>query len=438
MEDPVHIVKTAWTAVAIFALTLAAGCNDSTSPPYTNGGGPGPGTSVTIAFCPGSEPDWLAFQDGDGTWTRAQPTISGSRTTYQNTFSSDHGAVATARVFAHGVSSVSVQYGLPAELAIVGDTNPLQCGGPVPFALLGSVAGIDTTNEEAQISAGLELRTTAPHGADNTFALLGLSPGPQEILAARVTRLDPTTVVVSRLILRRVGDLPDSTTLPVFDFNSDESFAPIISTVTIAGLGPEGAMVNTLLRTAHSQSVVSFGVGDMQAATRDYRAVPEEQLAPGDLEILSALSGPVTTTDFRSTALYFRSTVPQTLTLGPVVTPPTFSTVATTPALRLRAHFVAQSAYDQRTTIAFQQGTTTLVSVAMTAAYAALTGAGYDLVIPDLSQVPGFDPTWALRAGTSTLWTASRTGGTLGLGNDAIAVDGTFTRNATVSGTLPD
>lgn len=433
-----HIVKTASTAVALLALTLAAACNDSTSPPYTNGGGPGPGTPVSITFCAGSEPNWVAFQDGNGTWTRAQPTTTGSRTTYQSTFNSDRGAVAMARVFAHGVSSVSVQYGLPAELAIVGDTNPLQCGGPVSFALLGSVAGIDTTNEEAQISAGLELRTTAPHGADNTFALLGLSPGPQEILAGRVTRLDPTTVVVSRLILRRVGDLPDSTTLPVFDFNSAESFAPFISTVTVAGMGPEGATVNTLLRTAHSQSVVSFGTSDMQAPTRSYRAVPEEQLAPGDLEILSALSGPVVTTDIRSTTLYFRSTVPQTLTLGPVVTPPTFTTVATTPALRLSAHFVAQSAYDQLTSIGFQQGTTTLVSVAMTAAYATLTGAGYDLVIPDLSQVPGFDPTWALRAGTSTAWTATRTGGTLGLGNDAIAVDGSFTRNATVSGVLPD
>ena len=172
-----HIVKAAWTAVALLVLALAAACDDSTSPPYSNGGGPGAGTPVSIAFCAGSEPNWLAFQDGNGTWTRAQPTIAGSRITYQNTFNSDRGAVATARVFARGVSRVSVQYALPAELAIVGDTNPLQCGGPVPFALLGSVAGIDTTNEEAQISAGLELRTTAPHGADNTFALLGLSPG---------------------------------------------------------------------------------------------------------------------------------------------------------------------------------------------------------------------------------------------------------------------
>jgi hypothetical protein len=440
MEDPVHIVNAAprrnWLAVPLLALVFAMACSDSTSPPRTPGGDGG-GTSVSIPFCAGTEPSWLAFQDGEGAWTRAEPTSTGARITYQHTFNSDHAGVATARVFAHGVSAVTVQYGAPVELAIIGDTNPLQCGGPVPFALLGSVAGLDT-NEEAQISAGLELRTTAPHGADNTFALIGLNPGPQEVLAARVTRIDPSTVVVSRLILRRVGDLPDSTTLPVFDFNSAESFAPAIGDVTVAGMGPEGAIVNTLLHTAHSISVVSFGVNDMQTATRSYRALPESQLATGDLQILSAQSGPVPSSDLRSAVLFFRSPVQQTLTLGPVVTPPTFSTVATTPALRLRAHFVPQAAYDQLTTISFQQGVTTVMTVGMTAAYASITGAGYDLVIPDLSTAAGFDPAWALHAGTAVSWSVSRTGGTLGLGSDAVPVDGSVQRNASVFGALPD
>ena len=208
--------------------------------------------------------------------------------------------------------------------------------------------------------------------------------------------------------------------------------------MTIGGLGAEGATVNTLLRTAHSQSVVSFGAGDMREVTRSFRALPEAQLAPGDLQILSALSGPVVTTDIRSAALYFRSPLEQTLTLGPPITQPTFSTVAATPTLRLRAQFVAQTAYDQLTSVSFQQGQTTVVSVGMTASYVALTGAGYALVIPDLSAVAGFDQTRALRAGVGVSWTAVRTGGTLGLGNNAVPTDGATTRNAIVSGTLPD
>lgn len=429
-----HIIRRIRAAAIPVLVSLLSACNDSTSAPRLPSP-PGPGTSVAISFCAGNAPNWVAFQDGDGAWTAASPTAAGSGTTFEHTFYSDRGAVATARVLGHGVTSVSVQYGRPEELTLVSVTNPLICGTQ-SLSLLGTVAGLDT-NEEAQIAAGLGLRTAAPRGGDNSFSLGGLTAGPQDILASRVTRLDPNTVAVTRLILRRVGDLPDGSTLPVFDFNAAESFAPATGTVTIGGLGPEGAMVNTLLLTAHSRSVISFDVHDMTAATRDYLALPESKLEPGDLQILSASSGPTTTSDFRGAALYFRSPVEQTITLGDVITTPTFSTVATTPALRLRAHFAGQSDYDRQTTIAFQQGETTVFAVSMTASYAAIAGAGYDLVVPDLSQVPGFDPTWALRAGVSVSWTANRIGGTLGLGLDAVPTEGTISRNAVAFGTIP-
>lgn len=420
-------------AALLGAVSLVSACSDSTSPHRVPNG---PGTPVSIAFCAGNEPNWVAFQDGDGAWTRAQPVTTGAGITYATTFTSDRGAVATARVLGHGVTSVSVQYAKPEELTLVNVTNPLICGGTQSLSVLGTVAGLDT-NEEAQIAAGLGLRTAAPRGGDNSFSLGGLIPGPQEILASRITRIDPTTTAVTRLILRRVSDLPDGTTIPVFDFSSAESFAPAAGTVTIGGLGPEGAIVNTLLLTPHSRSVISFDEHDMAAATRGYLALPESKLEAGDLQILAASSGPVTTSDIRAAALYFRAPGEQTLTLGPVITQPTFSTVATAPALRLRAHFEAQSEYDRLTSISFQQGETTLFAVGMTAAYAALTGTGYDLVVPDLSQVPGFDPTWALQAGVSVFWAANRIGGTVAPGSDAIPTEGAISRNAVAFGTIP-
>lgn len=418
-------------------VSVVSACSDSTSP-YQSPPPPGPGTDVTIAFCAGNEPSWVAFQDGDGAWTQAQATTNGSRITFKKTFNSDRGAVAMARVFPRQLSAVSVQYGKPEELAMVNVTNPLICGGgQQSLELLGSVAGLGA-DDEAQIAAGLNLRTAAPRGGEDSFSLGGLTPGPQEILASRVTRLDPNTTVVTRLILRRLGALPDGTTLPVFDFNSAESFAPSTGTVTIAGIGPEGAMVNTLLLTAHSRSVISFDQHDMSAATRSYLALPETKLDPGDLQILSANSGPVSTEDFRATALYFRAPNEQTLTLGPIVTRPTFSTVATTPTLRLRAQFVNQDEYDRNTSVVYQQGETLVFAVGMTAAYAALTGTGYDIVIPDLSQAAGFDPAWALHAGTTVIWTVNRIGGTLGLGLDAVPSEGTVSRNAVSFGTIPN
>lgn len=417
---------------AYAALALLAACSDSTSPSY---GPPGPGTPVAVEFCADEAPNWVAFQDGDGAWTEARPTASGTRVRYEQTFNANRGGVAIARVFSHALTALSVQYGMPAELAIVGDTTPLHCGGPIATALLGTIAGLDT-NEEASIAAGLSIRAFVPPAGDHAFALEGLTPGPQEILAARTTRLSATTTAVTRLILRRTATLPDSATLPVFDFNSAEAFEPATGTVTLTGLGPEGASVNTLIRTAHSQSIVSIGQNDMSAPVRSFLALPEAQLEAGDLQILSAASGPVQTGVIRTATVYLRAPVQQTLTLGPAIVTPTFTTVATTPSLRLRAHVDDQSEYDRFAAVTYQEANT-VVSVAMTAGYAALTGAGYDLVIPDLSHAAGFDPSWALQPGSSLFWTMTRTGGTLGLGLGAIPFEGATSRSAFVVGTLP-
>jgi len=66
----------------------------------------------------------------------------------------------------------------------------------------------------------------------------------------------------------------------------------------------------------------------------------------------------------------------------------------------------------------------------MTATYARLTSGGYDLTIPDLSAASGFDAAWALRPGVNVLWNVSRTGGTLGLGLNAVPTNGATERNA--------
>ena len=72
----------------------------------------------------------------------------------------------------------------------------------------------------------------------------------------------------------------------------------------------------------------------------------------------------------------------------------------------------------------------------MTAAYAGANAAGYELIIPDLSQVAGFDPAWALRPAEELRWGASRIGGTIGLGIAPVVSDGATQRTAFVGGTL--
>ena len=70
-------------AALALAISLLGACSDDTNNPAAPPSPPAPEpdptpTSVEIAFCNGAEPQWVAFQDGDGEWTRAQPTISGT------------------------------------------------------------------------------------------------------------------------------------------------------------------------------------------------------------------------------------------------------------------------------------------------------------------------------------------------------------------------
>ena len=424
MQSLKSIIARAPVVELILALSILGGCSSDkvTAPkPIV-----GPPATVNVPFCAGLEPSWVAFQDGDGAWTQAVPIIAGQRLAFSHTFTTDRGAIATVRLFRNGLTSLAIQYGLPSELAIVGDTVPAHCSAAAPRTLLGTVAGIDT-NEVATINAGFGTRDLVATGEGDNFALPSLIAGPQDILATRISRLNGTNVL-TRVILRHTPELPDSATLPVIDFNSAEAFAPVVANVTISGLGAEGATSRTRLRTALSESQVSFLTNSETWASRSFDAIPESRLQQNDLQVLSVTANPTQGNVIRSAEVYFRSPVDQTLTLGAPVKMPALSAIGTTPSLRLRARFDIQPEYDRLTNITYQQGQNTVVTVSMTAAYAALGHLGYDLLLPDLSAAPGFDAHWALRAGEQVFWSTTRMGGTLGLGQNAVPTVGATVR----------
>src|SRR5881396_2299563 len=410
----------------LFLVVAFSACSDGTLPSAPP---PPPPSTVAVAYCAGLEPTWVAFQDGDGAWTHTQPTVSGSNTTFRSEFSADRGAIATLSGAGGNITVLSVLYGTLAELLTAGDTSPRDCGPGPAKTLLGTVAQLDA-NETAFVSASFNSRVRV--SVDRTFELKGLASGPRDLLAARTDGSD----VITRLILRRDIDVPDSTTLPVLDFASAEAFAPAVANVSLDGLGAESAASGTRLLTDRDELTVSLMIGPTTDVTRPYVALPESQLLAGDLQILAASTTAATTGSARRATLYFRTPTDRTLTLGAPLILPVFSTVASAPALRLRAHFVPQSEYDRSAVVVYQQGTTTFVVISMTAAYAALIEAGYDLVVPDLSGAVGFDPAWSLHSGATLLWSAVRIGGTLGLGRDAVPSDGATRRTVSAAGAL--
>jgi hypothetical protein len=388
--------------------------------------------SIAVRYCKGREPSWVAFEDGNGAWTHVEPAAAGDTITFRSGFSTNRGAVATA--FANsGFTAVNVWYGTPTELATTsGDLE--DCGALVEKTLNGTVAGVGA-NEAATIAsgAGVRVRTVPDQGG---FILNAVPGGPQDFLAIRST---PTSgdEAISRMILRRDVDAPDGATLPVFDFTAPEAFAPAVAHVTVNGLGPEGALGSTGLLTSNGEIPVTGVATQGTLVTRPYVALPEEQLLPGDLQVLFITASPAGSAAGRTATLYFRAPTDLTLTLGASLAGPTFLTVATEPTLRQRVHFAPQSEYDRSAGIALQQGSGTIVGVSMTAAYAELAGGGYDILVPDLSHAAGFDPVWGLRAGGDLLWVAGRIGGTLGLGPSAVPSDGATHLTASAAGTIP-
>lgn len=421
-----HPVKNGSPLRAIVAalslgMSALAACSDYAR--KTTGPDPDPGpTTVDVAFCNGAQPQWVAFQDGDGVWTRADPAITGQVATFRHAFSSNRAAIATAREFSSGLTALTIQYAAPAELANAGEAAPDLCGVLTDNTVEGSVAGIDT-DEVAVVSTGHSTREATTVAEGRAFTLHHVA-GPEELIATRLTRADDE-VFLTGIILRHGPALPDGATIPVLDFDSPEAVQPVPRALTLVGFGPEGAVSRNGIRTAHSDNVVLFGHPSVTAALRPYPAIPEDRLAPGDVQFLSATTSMTNTSNVvRSVTSYFRAPVARTITFPEPPHAPTVSIASTTPTVRPRARFDSQAAYDRATGISYQELQNTVVSVSMTPAYAAANAGGYDLVVPDLAGVPGFDPRWALHPGNTLIWTSARIGGSLGLMPNVLPADG--------------
>ena len=410
---------------------LLAACSDPTTsmtaPP------PPPPANVQVAYCAGLEPTWVAFQDGDGAWTRALPRTSNGRVTFAANVASTRAGIAAVTLGAGGLTFLHVFLGTPEELGSVGDTSPRFCGPPIVKSLVGRVAGLDT-NEFAIIRAGSEAQALGFPNIE--FELHIVPPGPQDILA---TQVSPRGAVdtIPKFILRRGVDLPDGATLPVLDFSSAEAFAPAVANLSLAGTG-DGAAISTRLVTSGFNSTFGVVTGQNLGTVRPYFAIPEAQLLPGDLQVLNASTHGATPNSARSASRVFRAVQDYTIALGADVVAPIFTTVATTPTLRLRAQFVNQTEYGRLTSVTYQEGVTNtrLVTVSMTQDYALQRGGVYDLIVPDLTGVAGFQPAWALSPTNSLRWSASRVGGTFGLGFDPVLFDGATQRGAFISDVL--
>src|SRR5215212_1924573 len=105
-----HLVKSLpFGRLATALVTFATACSydatypSPTPPPPTHAAG-----DVDVVFCSAAAPKWVAVQDGNGKWTRVEPRTSGTLASFSLSLASDHGAIAVAREFASGLTTLTV------------------------------------------------------------------------------------------------------------------------------------------------------------------------------------------------------------------------------------------------------------------------------------------------------------------------------------------
>jgi len=392
------------------------------------------GTStVTVPYCPSLAPTWVAFQDGNGLWTRATGVPSGGQILFRHQFAATRGAIATVTTTPGDVSTVlRVLYGSPAELTDAGDTLRVDCESVSSRTWRGHVDGLDAS-EKAFVSTGALLKKSVLPTAPD-FEFIGVPLEPQDMLVTHLAQLAGETTITG-FILRRGVDIADGGQLPSFDFASAEEFAPTTAALTIEGAGGSGVTSLTELRTSRNSLALPL-ISGQTAGTQTYYALPTAALQSGDIQQLHVSTDDADNSS-RTMDLFFRQAVDRTITLGALLTPPIFDTDPYWPSPLLRARFGALADYDQSASLVFLQSHGgAIVSVSMTSSYVGLPGSGFELTVPDLATVSGFQENWTLRPGESLIWTATRTGGTVPLGRNAVPAVGAFRRTASLRGTL--
>jgi hypothetical protein len=387
----------------------------------------GGGGNVTLSYCAEDAPIWLAVQDGTGAWTRVTPN-SGTNT-YQFAITSGRGGVASVDTAGTGFN-LSVVYASTAEFNGFNGTQALGvCGGK---RVTGSVANV-TNTQSASVTLGASSAFVLPLQS-TTFELLNVAAGPQDLFAAR----NNASFRPDRIILRRALNIANNAAIPVLDFGAAEAFAPVSANVTVANLGSDTADVVAAFSGTRGSAFGLLGtLSDIVASggARAYDAIPAAQLNATELQqllVTANLANSVVADRFAG--VYFRTPSDRTVTLGPLLTAPTVTRIAGGSYARVRVQLPLQTEYNRFFDLDLSQsGASRNASLLATTAY---TGGGaWDLSIPDLSTVAGWQNTWGLTSAPIS-WSVGAQGG-VQFFIDASAVDGSTFQRASRSSASP-
>lgn len=398
---------------------LVTACDDTTAP-HTE--------PITLYLC--ETPHWVAYQNDQGPWQG----LGEGRGPF--TFPATQ-RLALARARFQGESSrLDIDYLTSAQMVarFNCDDGP---GTPPPTGFInGTVAGL-TDGQWARVSVD-GIGRDIPSGG--TTWEMDAQRTPSNLLAMRYpapASLD--TILANKVIIRRDRTYVPGLTIPTLDFESSEAFEPSYHTLSSTGPGGSTSVYFHSGGREHFLSSGSLGPagGGEASRTARFATIPATRLAPGEIHSLGVSHH--TPDASRYTGHFFVQGGDRTLTLGPELTMPTFTTVATTPGRMVRIDLPSQIDYGASIAVSMAQLTATRytqVDLRVTREYVGFTPAVWSVTIPDLSGLPGMVPSGAALHAGELGYSISAGSARFGF-SSANALDGEITRGASRRGTVP-
>ncbi len=376
----------------------AAGLPNQTTTVQVTVTAPSGGSSVTLDYtgCGAFiSPVWLAFQDGNGPWTRVTPTGS----VYHFTISSGKGGYAFATVSGAN-STVGVILTTQAELA---GTPVVFCPPRVLKTVNVTVSGLGASDAAFMALGGATAFATT--STLNPVALNGVQSGLQDLVAYRTAILGPPAAGDRAIILRGLNVAANGSA-GTLDFVNGPLITPVAATITVAGLQAGDAMSGSMgyyTGAAASCTAASlYSIPSSTAAARTLFGIPAASQQPNDFHSVSLTEVNGATT--RSILQSFHSFVNQTITMGVNLPTPTVTSPAQAGYKRLQGVGTIPSDYPTSASLTFtQQGTAKTGLISATLGW--IGGTAATLTFPDFSAVSAWDNSWVPAPGSTVDWT---------------------------------
>lgn len=385
---------------ATLAITAGAGTPPGTYPISITGSAPGitpdqntqlslvvitpaSTTSMTLPFCSNDMPIWFAFQNEGFGWQRVTPT--GNSFTFAAT-----PKVAIAYIFQGGNEfQANVFFSTRVDLLGLSDRD---CDGTKNLS--GTVAGL-TAGQSALVVMGANAASTTT----GNYSLQGVNARPLDLVATRGT-LSGTFFTPDRMIVRRSQDLTG--TIPLLDFTTAESFAPVTFSLTVSGFttGFGIEYQNNFWSATSTYGTVQYG--SVPGGSTTFASAPADQVLAGDVHELLVDAFQSNGQVGHAAYAYFGAPGDRSETLGPLLPSPTVTTLSSSPYARVRGQMASQSEYGSAGLFFLEQGVTgsrRFLLMVGTVGYYGTRPPTWDFVVPDFSSVPGFTTSWMMASG---------------------------------------